>query len=103
MRKKITTLTVEHAKLRDFFVQLPLAGCKPTGRMRRIGTTPTGVRVRDVEVELPESWSGSMSETLYGLPGVRLMSTTMQLGRVNWFLKKILEFVDWHVMPSGRY
>lgn len=95
-------ITVAQDKLADFRRELPTTGCSLTGRTRRVGLWD-GIRVRDVEITLPELWSGSMSNAIYGLPGVLLMSDHLRIGRVPRWRRLVHDFFVWHIQASGAH
>lgn len=96
------TVTVRKDQLREFEVKLPRTGCKLTGRRRRVGTRRVlGVKteVVDVEIELPPpGWQGSMTNTIYSLPGVILYGAMIFPKGTLWRLK---ELYYWHLSRSG--
>lgn len=94
-------VTVLAKDLDAFKKALPATGCTLTGRQRRPGKNKFGNKVVDVEFDLPSlgSWRGSMTETIYDLPGV--LRYGAELFGKN-FLGKITEFIYWNLRCSGN-
>lgn len=106
-----TVVTVEAAKLEAFREALALTGCRPTGRMRRLGRAADGTPVRDIEVHVPPDGRASRAG-LNTLPGVRALFLHGPRGGPwgggPWdgsgpgWRDAVEDFLFWRITRSGR-
>lgn len=89
---------VETTKLASFRKMIGETGCRILRERRREGRSLDGTAVLDVEIELPKPpWQGSMSDALYGLPGVRLLRA--EVGH-RWPVR-LINWCRWQIGRSG--
>lgn len=96
----MSKVTVRRSLLDEFKAALPKTGCTLTGRQRRPDKWRLGgeeVEVVDVEIELPPlGWHGSMTRTIYELPGALMYGAQIfpagMIGRLR----------DWCYWRLGR-
>lgn len=90
-------LTIESAHLKAAETRMHDRGIRIV-RRRRPGTDQHGISVVDLGVQLPAAWTGSMSEFMWSLPGIRARRSRFVLGR---WRKWILNLLFWRLTPSG--
>lgn len=89
----MANVTVLLSCFKEFKSDLKRTGCSLTGRQRWPRKTKCGW-VREVEIKLPQYWQGSMTDTIYNLPGVISYGAQLFPGGT---LGKILQFFYWRL------
>ena len=92
-------LTVETDKVDALKRALPATGCRMLRVRPRSGYSSDSKSVRNVEIELPRLWKGSMSDALYDLPGVLMVSGTVSFGKPS-LPARFFHALGWYLMPS---
>lgn len=93
------TVTIQVDKLKEFKEALPETGCSLSGKSRWSGKSTYG-RIKTFEIKLPHHWEGSMTETIYSLPGVVSYGGQM-FGR--GFLSFLAKLHYWYLSPSSLW